>query len=526
MAAAALRAALPAPTGPDSGNRAYHGGALLVTDPDAARGHLAPGQVLPIRLARLAPDLGGGPDLDAGEDPASVRFGQLEFLRVGPAAVTFRAAFQQGDGSLGPARTLTLGLGQGADLDGCGRTDLSLEPPAKPLGARSIAYARLAFHCDPEHTALFALDPAACPGARYPYGISGVTPSGQFIFQSDALPLRPGAPGTARLAAGNLAVLPGAGDVLVDTGAGRIRPIDQVQARERGLDMTYGQPTTPFLFQEVFGAAFIRFRSANAAPEPGRRPLAHLVAFDTTRTLMDNAYGRLDLQAAAHLDASLDFTATINRRGMASHLAASLEESVRLAADYQAGQAWHQDFGTLSLANPKLLFTLSGIPVSLSLPVTCGLEADGDYRGRVLEGFRSTGSWHGTARLAAHWGWHDIRVEAPLPETRNDLAMEALPENHADLDGKARLRPWLAAAPSFGIADLLFGEFPLTFALEGALVGHGPSSGPIGVQLDAQCQVGLGLKLQLPVLGRVWGRRWPLYDWTGPLWSAPAQPAS
>lgn len=512
LALATLPLAALAPP-PDPATRAYRGGALLVTDPGTAPGHLAPGQVLPIRLARLAPERNAaGPDFEGGEDPASVRYGQLEFLQVGPGQVRFRVVLGRA-----PARTLTLALGEGADLDGCGQLDVVLEPSVRPL--RALTYARLAFRCDREHTALFALDPAGFPGGRYPYGISGITPAGSFIFQSDHLPFRPGAPGTARLRAGrDLPVAPQAGDVLVDAGSGRLHPIDRVRRDERGWDIRYGRAETPFLFQEVFGAAFIHVRGA------GARPLADLVRFDSTQTLMDNPYGRLDLQASGHLDAGLDLTATLTWHGMAAQLDAHLDETLRLAADYRADRPWRQDFGTWTLADPKLAFPVCGVPMSMSLRVSCGLVVDGDYTGRAFEGLRSTGHWRWTARMASHWSWHGVRVEAPPPVAEHSFVLEGLPENHAEMTGKADVRPWVAVAPTFGVADVLFGEFPLTLNLEGALEGHGPGGG-IDAQLRARCQLAVGLKLKVPVLGKLWSEKWPLYEWYGAIGAPVRLPA-
>jgi hypothetical protein len=519
LALAALPAAALA--SPDPASRAYHGGALLVTDPGTAAGHLEPGRVLPIRLARLDPGRSGaGPDFDAAEDPATVRYGQMEFLAVGPAEVRFRVAFRQPDGSLGPARTLALAVGQGADLDGCGQEDVALEPPVKPLSAQAVPYARLAFRCDARHTALYALDPASFPGARYPYGMAGITPAGHFIFQSDHLPLHPAGPGRVRLAAGpDPAVAPGPGDILVDTASGRLHPVDCAHRDERGWDIRYGKATTPFQFTEVYGAAFIHVRGwARPDPGPGEKPLVDLVAFDTTQTLFDNANGRLDLQAAAHLDAGLDLSASINWHGLAAELDAHLDESLRLAAEYRADRPWRQDFGSWTLAEPKLGFPVWGVPLSLSLPVTCGLVVDGDYTGKALEGLRSTGHWRWTARMAAKWSWRGVKVDAPPPVSEHTFVVEGLPENHAEMNGRADLRPWVSVAPTFGVADVLFGEFPVVLDLKGALVGRGPGTG-IDAQLSARCRLEVGLKIKLPVLGKVWGERWPMYEWTGPIGS-------
>ena len=71
--------------------RAYRGGGLVVTAPALHPGHLAPGQVLPIRLSRLLPPGPGLPPLQGSEAPGSVRYGQLVFQRVSPSSITFMA---------------------------------------------------------------------------------------------------------------------------------------------------------------------------------------------------------------------------------------------------------------------------------------------------------------------------------------------------------------------------------------------------------------------------------------------------
>ena len=133
---AAVLASRPGPAATPEGG--YHGGALLVTDPASARGHLVPGQVLPIRLSRLAP-AGPTPPREGAELAGSVRYGQLEFLAVAPGSVTFRTAFRDAAGALGPAVTRTLQVGDSADLDGDGRPDLALDYPAAPLTVDAAA---------------------------------------------------------------------------------------------------------------------------------------------------------------------------------------------------------------------------------------------------------------------------------------------------------------------------------------------------------------------------------------------------
>jgi hypothetical protein len=506
-----------APPGPATCG--YHGGALLITGPGPVPGHLAPGQVLPIRLARLAPERSGGrPDFEGAEDPASVRFGRMDFLQVGPDRVRFRVKLRRPDGAWGPARTVALGLGEGVDLDGCGQEDVALEPPARPLPGRAAAYARLAFRCDARHTTLFALDPAAFPGARYPCGLIGLTPSGHFIFQSDHLPLHPAGPGRARLAAEpEPALVPGPGDVLVDTVSGRLRPVDQALRDEHGWDIHYRSVTTPFQFTKVYGAAFIHVhRRIRPAGGTGGRPLADPVAFDATRTLLDDAQGRLDLQVAARLEVDLDLCATLNWHGLAAELGAHLDPSLRLAIDYRAGRPLREEFGPWTLANPKLGFLVGGIPLSISLPVTCGLTLANETTGKALEGFRCNGHWRWTGRVAARWSWKGVSVEAPPPVAEHSVVLEALPENHAEMGGQAELRPWVELAATFGVADVLFGEFPVTLDLQGTLAGRGPGGG-LEARLAAHCRLAVGLNIRLPVLGQVWGQRWPLHEWTGPI---------
>ena len=191
-------AQLAAGTEPAYRTGAYHGGALIVTDPMISRGHLAPGQVLPIRLSRLTPPADPAlPPRRGAETPGSVRYGQLVFQQVSPAGVTFTVAFHEAGEDLGPSRTVTLHLGDSVDLTGDGLPDLALQVPVKALtvGTAAVDYALLSFPCDAAHTAMFALAPEAFAGSTYPYGISGVTAAGNFIFRSDSL-----APAQATLA--------------------------------------------------------------------------------------------------------------------------------------------------------------------------------------------------------------------------------------------------------------------------------------------------------------------------------------
>ena len=137
--AMAILASRPGPAATPEGG--YHGGALLVTDPAVAQGHLVPGQVLPIRLSRLAPPADGRPRLAGAELPGSIRYGQLEFLAVAPGSVTFRTAFRDPAGALGPAVTRTLQVGDSADLDGDGQPDLELSYPVAPLSVHATSVA-------------------------------------------------------------------------------------------------------------------------------------------------------------------------------------------------------------------------------------------------------------------------------------------------------------------------------------------------------------------------------------------------
>jgi len=510
----------PALPRPDPG--AYHGGALLVTDPAAVQGHLAPGQVLPIRLSRLPSDPAG-----ALEAPDSVRYGQLVFLEVAPGTVTFRAAFLQAGGGLGPSRTVTLRLGDQVDLCGCGHPDLALEYPIQPLTAAGVqvTYSRLAFRCDDDHDALFALDPHGFPGARYPFGICALTPDGHFIFQPDGPGLsRPECPAVQER---RLEAEPAPGDVVVETQESRVRRIEAASRSGGRWRLRYARTSAPRLFPEVFGAAFVCILGspkdlARRYGGPGPLPpqlAGDRVVVNTTRTLMDNQYGRLDLHVAADLGADLSLTAHINRRGLTAQVGATADEALRLAADYRLDRAFHQDFGSWTLANPTMGFAVNGVPISFSLPVTGGLALDLAGTGRALEGLKAEGRWRWTANLDARWGWRGARVDVPPPVTDSSMVVEALPENHAEFSGKADLRPWIAVAPTLGVAGMISGACPTTLSAAGEILGAAPG----GLALDAQCQLGLGLTLDLPLVGKVWKHDWALYTWNGRVWpNAPA----
>jgi hypothetical protein len=492
-----------------------------VTDPAAAKGHLAPGQVLPIRLSRLPSDPAG-----ALEVPDSVRYGQLEFLAVAPGAVTFRAAFLQAGGGLGPSRTVTLRLGDQVDLCGCGHPDLALEYPVQPLTAAGVQvpYSRLAFRCDDDHDALFALDPHGFPGARYPFGICALTPDGHFIFQSDGPGLsRPEGPAVQMR---RMEVEPAPGDVVVETQESRVRRIEAASRSGDRWRLLYARAATPHLLPEVFGAAFVCIQGSPedlARRYGGSGPLppqlvGNRVVLDTTRTLMDNEYGRLDLQVAADLRADLSLTAHINRRGLTAQLGAAADETLRLAADCRLDRPFHQDFGSWTLANPTLGFAVNGVPISFSLPVTAGVALDLTGTCRALEGLESQGRWRWTANLDVRWAWRGTRVDVPPPVTDSSMVVEALPENHAEVSGKADLRPWIAVAPTLGVAGMIFGACPAALSASGEILGAGPGA----PALDAQCQLALGLALDLPLVGKVWKHNWPLYTWSGRVTTAPA----
>ena len=522
---------LPAQAGPPALQPAYRGGALVVTDPGLAQGHLAPGQILPIRLSRLTPPAGPGlPPLQGAETPGSVRWGELAFLQVSPACVRFTASFGA------TARTFTLRQGESADLDGDGLPDLALQAPAKALstGAGAVDYALLAFACDGAHTALFALAPEAFPGGRYPYGISGATPSGQFIFQSDCLPLRPVAasgPGVAAFAfeadagPGSL-VQPAPGDVLVEAGTGRFGRIGAVRPRPGGLEIRYSAAASPFLFQEVFGAACIRISGSLA--ELGRRyrcgPVrswdagADLVDIDLVRPLMDDADGRLELQLRARLRATLSLGASINYYGLSANLAAYLDESLRLAAAYQARRPCRQSYGPLDLGGLEAGFAVYGVPVSFGMALSAGLDLAGPDAGDLLEGFSAAGRWGWSAAFAASWGWSGVEVNAPAPVLTDTLAVQALPENQVRLAGAATVRPWLSFTPRVGMASLLYGECGNTLAAVGS-VRSGAEAGALHAQLDVSYQLTPGFGLELPLLGRVWRQSWPQTVWSETVWS-------
>jgi hypothetical protein len=523
--------------GPACRTGAYHGGALLVTDPRLAPGHLFPGQILPIRLSRLTPPPGQDPPPGGAEDPASVRYGQLEFLEVDPGRVTFRAAFRLEDGTLGQPRTFTLGLGDSVDLGGTGLPDLSLRVARRPLaaGAERVAYSLLAFRCDAVRTAMFALAPEAFPGGRYPYGISGATPSGHFIFQSDHLGLAPSGAGTPAQGAALLPAEPGRevetrpGDVLVDLRDGRVGKIEQARRAEQGWDVQFAEARTPYQFQKVFGAAYVhvsgtpaqlagRYGGRNALPlDPGNDGTApDLVDLDGTWTLADNAYGRVDLQVKAHLGVAFDLSANLNYHGLSTRIQARVDETVRLAADCRIDQSWNQDLGCITLADPKLVVPVYGIPLSFSLPVTAGMVLESDLHGHALEGLESQGHWAWSEQLDASWGWRGVHVDAQDPVTHSSLQVDALPENSSDLTGKASVRPKVTVAPTFGIAGLLYGASPTTLSAAGALTATGSANPPgLSPELSARWQLDVGLRLDLPVLGKVWDHDWPVYDWTG-----------
>jgi hypothetical protein len=521
---------------------AYRGGALVVTDPDRAQGHLVRGQVLPIRLSRLTAPAGPAPSLQGTEAPGSVRYGQLVFQELSPDRVTFTVAFRDAGCNLGPARTCTLRRGDSVDLTGDGLADLAFQAPAQPLtaGASAVDYALLAFPCDAAHAAMFALAPEAFPAARYPYGISGVTPGGHFIFQSDGLPLTAcgaregGAAFSLAYAGPALAVEPAPGDVMVEAESGSFGRIEQVHRTPGGLDLHYAVPQTPFLFQEVFGAAYVRISGPLAdlvrRYRPGTAGLGQwrqdLVDFDITQTLMDSSFGRLDLRAAAHLGVSLALTANVNYYGVSAQVDAELDQRLRLVATYRAGCPWNLSFGPWTLAEPKVGIPVWGVPITVSLPVTVGLAADSDCTGSSVAGLSASGSWGWSASLAATWGWDGVQVDAPAPVSRSSLVFGGLPENRVQVDGRASFSPWMAITPRILIAHLLEGRCSNTLMVVGSVQGDGAAHGSDRAQLDADYQLKAGFSVDLPLLGRVWERSWPLYDASRTVWSRtwPADP--
>ncbi len=538
LAALAGGLALEAAANPPGTEPAYHGGALVVTDPGIARGHLAPGQILPIRLSRLTRPAGPGlPPLHGTETPGSVRYGQLEFLAVSPHRVTFTVAFRDAGTGLGAARTVTLRQGESVDLNGDGLPDLALEAPVQALtaGATAIEYALLAFPCDAAHAAMFALSPGSFAQGRYPYGISGVTPAGHFIFQSDCLPLKPAGPArsgrasfAAESAGAELAVQPSAGDVLVDARTGRFGPIGQVRRTLRGLDIQYAGATTPFQFREVFGAAYLnvsgnlaelnrRFRCGPASLWDGGLDLVDL---SLTRHLLDGTYGQLDLQLAAKLSVSVDLSANINFHGLSAEVAAYLDESLRLAAAYRADQPHSDKFGPYNLARTEVGFSVCGVPLAVVLELNAGLDLDDQDTGSELQGVSSTGRWGWSAAFAARWGWRGVEVNAPAPVVTNTLVIRGLPENHARMKGQASIRPWLAITPKLKLAGTLCLESPNTLAAVASVRSAVAGDQQIThAQEDVSYELAAGFCLDLPILGKVWERTWPLYTWSDTVWS-------
>ena len=524
--AGALEAAAPAqPTAP-----AYHGGALLVTDPRYNQGHLAPGQVLPIRLSRLTRPPGGiPPPLEGAETTGSVRYGELVFLQVSPACVTFSAAFR-GDG---PARTITLRQGEAVDLTGDGLPDLMLKAPVKALraGAGAIDYALLAFPCDTAHAAMFALAPEAFQGTRYPYGISGVTPAGQFIFQSDCLPSRP-IPAKGGLvfpesAGPAFQVLPEPGDVLVEAGSGRFGPIGTVRRSGPGLEIRYAAATTPFLFRNVFGAACVnvsgnltelarRYRCGPARLWDGSLDLLDI---SINQRLLDDPHGRLDLQMAARLSVELSLSVNANDYGVSANLAAYLDEVMRLAAAFRADQPFSAKLGPVPLAQPEVGFAVFGVPMALALDVSTGLDVDNQDTGTLLEGVRVTGRWGWSSAFSATWGWRGVEVNAPAPVLTDTLVIQGLPENAAHMNGQATLRPWLSLTPKLKFASILCAEGPNTLAAVATVRNSASAPPATHAQLDVNYRLAAGFCLELPLLGQVWDRTWPLYTWSDTLWA-------
>jgi hypothetical protein len=523
-----LEAAVAAPdTAP-----AYHGGALVVTNPGLAQGHLAPGQILPIRLSRLTRPADGPPPLQGTETPGSVRYGQLEFLQVSPASVTFSVAFRDG----GPARTITLRRGESVDLAGDGVPTLALQAPVKALqaGGDAIDYALLAFACDAGHTAMFALAPEAFEGGRYPYGISGLTPAGQFIFQTDCLGARPTrGPGKATLvfpeqAGPAFQVRPDPGDVLVEAQSGRFGAIQQVDRTVSGLEIRYAPAATPFLFRDVFGAACVQV-SGNLAELARRYRCGPAALWDTSLTLVDIARaepllddprGQLALQLAARLSVDLSLSVNANYHGISAGMAAYLDETLRLAVDGHLQLPFSKQFGPLSLARNEVGFAIYGVPLAVSLDLTGGLDVDSQDTGTLLEGISATGRWGWSSNVAATWGWRGIKVNAPAPVPTNTLVIQGLPENASSMTGQGSVRPWLTLIPKLKFASCLFAECPSALAAT-ALVrtSAGPGAPAAHAQLDVDYQLKAGIGFELPLFGHVWDRTWPLYTWSDTVWA-------
>jgi len=333
-----------------------------------------------------------------------------------------------------------------------------------------------------------------------------VTPSGQFIFQSEGPTVRAEA----------FLVEPGPGDVLVEARTGRFGRIGQARRTLAGLDLEYARPGTPFLFREVFGAAFVHVSGdLGQLSRRGRAQewdwQANLVDLSFTQPLMDNADGKLDLQVAARLSASIDLTADVTFYGLSAQVAADVDETLRLAADVRSSKPSSQTFGPLTLANPEFGFAVDGVPLVFSLEVSAGLDLDNQDTGTALQGVSSAGHWGWSASLAASWGWSGVEVNAPDPVATSSLVFQALPENRNRMKGSTTIRPWLGIKPRIGFSSLLYAECPNRLAVSCTAASATPA---VRVREDVSYQLDAGFSLDLPLLGSVWERTWPVYTWS------------
>ncbi len=237
-------------TAADLNELGYMGGSVFYNPENPAKGHLAKGVVIAVRLSRLELKSDGGNSYYA-DKTGSEKYGYITVNDVNDEKIDFTFTMFDKNGRASPAHC-DVALGAAADLDGDGVPDVRYAFPEQARAAfPNAVHLTFLSAVETKSTAMFAAITEQYANGSYPSGVIGINNEGRFLYTKYE-----DAAGTSRAAVTGITN----GDFVLDTAAGHyVQPNTIPEGRAATAEMVDEAP--PVATEKVLQLAAFSARS-------------------------------------------------------------------------------------------------------------------------------------------------------------------------------------------------------------------------------------------------------------------------